>query len=672
MSFIDNFNPVQYIYLNPELSNVMSTVEDAYNYYTTNIGNNLGLYSNYILPDGWNYKIYLVKNSNNIASNLSSLYSNLIVSDPERVAIIHNTRYNQSKIYQYSIASDFKQEIYRTFNDVGVTHLMPSEYYVDYITRSNLGLLIGNPYESLGTVSDFMENFLNKAFENGYIINSDLLVNGLTTTKNLTVQETIIGKTLTLTTATLSNLSVDTLTVNNNSFIDTILQDNVKLDSNLTVLGENAIFSNNVQISNLTVLNTSLFNNNVTLNKQLNVFDIATFYSNIEIKSNVQIDSNLLIYGYIQTDGNCILNNQLIVKNISTFNSNVYINNNLQILSNLIVNETTTINNTLTLNSNLNVSKSSVFNDLVILNSNLNVSGISTFSNNVQINSNLIISNNLFVDNSLNVINNSTFSNNVQINSNLIILNNLFVDNSLNVSNSSTFSNDVQINSNLKVLNLGQFNTLQVSGDVAFSNNLIVSNNIIATEFISISDYRIKNNITDLDYNKSRELLKKINIKEYQIFNSKIKNIGIIAQELELITNQLIRNIDNYTIKLYTVCYVNKDMNYYDSICYNMPSTLLSEGDTITYYYNEDYNENNEDNKNIGIVSLIDKKTFTLNNKNNKKEHSYIYIIDRTINNFKSINYSEVTMLCVSCIQDIYNKISDFESKYNSIGHFIV
>ncbi len=664
MSLTDNFNPVHFIYLNPEKSNILLTVEDAYNYYYYQGGNNMGLYSNIILPDGWNYEIYLLKNNSNIKFDLqldsvTSIYSNLILSDPERVAIIHNTRYNQSHKYEYSIAFDFKQEIYKTFNDIGVTRLMPSEYYIDYIIRSNLGAIAGIPYSSLGTITDFMQNFLNQKFTN-YTLNTDLTVNGLISTENLTASDTIITDNLYSITATMSNLYVDTLTVTNTSFIDTIFQDDVKLYSNLTVLGNSAIFSNNVQISNLTVLNTSIFNNNVLLNKKLDVYDVSTFYSNIEIKSNVQINNNLLINGYIQTDGNCILNNSLTVKDLSIFNSNVYINSNLTVLGN------TTLANTVILSSNLNVNKSSVFNDIVILNSNLNVYGTSLFNCNVQINSNLYITNNL------NVINDSTFSNNVRINSNLLVVNNLFVDNNLNVVNSSTFSNNVQINSNLTVINNGKFNTLQVTNDASFSNNLIVSNNIIATEFITVSDYRIKKNITNLDYKKSREIIQKINIKEYEILNSKIKNIGIIAQDLEVITNQLVRNIDNYTIKLYKFIYKEINNDDFNKNIYIMPSKLLTEGDIITYSYNND-DENSE--KYMGIVSLIDENKFilkNLKNSNKKIEHSKIFIIDRNISNFKSINYSEITMLCVSCIQDIYNKINEFELKYNNIGNFIV
>ncbi len=616
---INNFNPVQFIYLNPEL-NTLSTVEEAYTFFE-NGGSDLGLYSNVSLPTNWNYKIYITLNSQVIETDLPDLYEELFLTDPERLAIIHHTRYNYNNIYKYSIATDFKQEIYRTFNDVGVTHKMPSEYYIDYINRSNLGLLNGIEFASMGTIKDFMLNLLNQQFESGYKINSDLTVTGTTTTSNIIIKNQLESQYIYAANVFLSNLNVDTLEVNNTSFIDTIFEDKVVLSNDFTVLGTNAIFSNNVQVSNLTVINTSEFNNNVTMKKQLTVDDISIFNNNVELKSDLQINNNLLTYGYAQIQGNCTFNSELNVNNIVTFDSNLLVKKNVNINSNLIVNEITT------------------------LNSNIFIYGTSTFDKYVKI------------DNVLNVTSNVTFSNDLQINSNLSVLNNVIINNNLNVGKDVTFSNNLQINSNLTVLLEGKFNSLQVKDDVAFSNNLIVTNNIWATEFITVSDNRLKTNITDLDIIKSKKILQNIQVKEYDLYNSKKKHIGIIAQDLEIINNQLVRTLDKYKINLYK--YLDRDFEYKFSenkYIYFMPIKLLSEGDIITYTYD---NENNKEYK--GTVNIIDDNRFIINNEINIEKHQKIFIIDRTVINFKAINYEELTMLCISCIQDIYKKLKQLE-----------
>jgi hypothetical protein len=591
MNYLDTFNPVTYLYLNPELqlnSNIL-TVEQANNYYKVN-SNNSNLYSNINLPSDFNYNIYLEYNRNSISNDLPYLYSNLIFNsnmnsnfNPERLSIIHYTRYNTLENLKYAVQSDFSIEVYKTFNDVTLDYLMPSEYYVQYLQRSNLGQLgslnklSGTSNQLvLGTVSDFMQNILTSAFQGGFAIHSDLNVDGKITSCNLEVKNTGIIQNIIA-----SNISVDTLTVTNQTFTQTLFQDGVLLENQLIVTGSNSIFSCNVQIQDLTVINESTFSNNVYILSNLNVLKNTT-------------------------------------------------------LSNLYVNSSTQLYGTTLLSSNLIVNKISDFYDTATFYNGINIIGSnSSFVNTVNFN-------NLNVDNIFRCTNTASFSNTVTINSNLYANNNVEIKGTLQVVDKVSLSNDVKF-----------LKTVQVTDNVSFSNNLNVSNIITATEYITVSDNRIKQNIIDYNKEKAQNIIKNIKVKEYNILNNENTSIGLIAQDLEKITKNLVKITDTHNIL------INKNINYDINNKKYISDSIFYNGDIIKYSYVCSQTNQCILNIKTGIICEYSNKCFKIINKLNNIEESNknIFIHERIINDFKSVNYMEIIMLCVSCIQDIYSKI---------------
>lgn len=340
-SNVNSFNPIKFAYLNPENTSNLNTVEDIYNYYNTS-GKNKGLYSNINLPSNFNYKIYLKINNNRIYSDLgNSLYSNFILTDPERLSIIHQTRYNTSNNLEYSIRKDFKVEVFKTFNDISLDRLMPTEYYLDYIDKSN-NTRLGTQYATLGTTGDFITNLLNTAFSSGFSLNSDFEIHGTTTTSNLLVKNYAKISTADIDNINTTNLIVDTLTVNNKSFTETLFQDGVKLEQNLTVLGSNSIFSNNVQISNLNVLNNTVLNI-LTINNNAYFNNIANFNGGIKLNTGNTSLSNNTNIEYL------IVDKTLQVTNSAFFNTDVYV------ASNLNINNSLQVKNNVGFSNNLNV-----------------------------------------------------------------------------------------------------------------------------------------------------------------------------------------------------------------------------------------------------------------------------------------------------------------------------
>ena len=121
--------------------------------------------------------------------------------------------------------------------------------------------------------------------------------------------------------------------------------------------------------------------------------------------------------------------------------------------------------------------------------------------------------------------------------------NNLLVTQNVGQSNSYiNFLSDISGNINIYG-NLDVSGNLNVSGDVDISGNLHVqgnidcSGNVLATTFSMPSDYRIKENVTQLD---ETFIVDKLNPVTYLNKKSGKQDIGLIADELQEIYPELV------------------------------------------------------------------------------------------------------------------------------------
>ena len=115
-----DFNPVHYLYLNPELSFTgIFTVENALDYYM--VYSNNGFINKMELPEGFDYRVYYLDASDSIVENdfINDDFTELLLeTDLERLCIIHYHRYGRSNDIQYRIDPDFNPQMYRTFHKI--------------------------------------------------------------------------------------------------------------------------------------------------------------------------------------------------------------------------------------------------------------------------------------------------------------------------------------------------------------------------------------------------------------------------------------------------------------------------------------------------------------------------------------------------------------------------
>ena len=170
-NILSTFHPVEYIYLNPELTDV-TTVEEAYVSYTE-FGSNAGLIASLArIPDTFDTTIYALMNSNAIQNSTTiapDIVTGLSAADLSRLCSIHYLREATSNTV-FEISPWFNEYLYRAFNQV--TNIMTlEELYVDYASRTLNGEVV------IGTFEDF--RVLNENYRQANLnVRSNLIVHG--------------------------------------------------------------------------------------------------------------------------------------------------------------------------------------------------------------------------------------------------------------------------------------------------------------------------------------------------------------------------------------------------------------------------------------------------------------------------------------------------------------
>lgn len=244
--FVD-FNPVQYIYLNPELSNVLTSVESARNHFET-VGYTTGLRYKIELPPDFRYKVYYAHNSNAIFTSSSvdvGIIQELSSNDTQRLAIVHYTRDAPSNVV-YSIPEDFNDVMYRTIQRI-TTYATREELYLDYLSRRAQNQL------ALGSFNDF-HTLIQDFHGPDFIVRSNLDIGG-------PVQMA-------------SNVYIaGPLSVNG----DAGFASNVTIVGNLSVLGTLSTLLSEIQLSDQVIINNAGAGTALMVN-QGGTDDIAAFY----------------------------------------------------------------------------------------------------------------------------------------------------------------------------------------------------------------------------------------------------------------------------------------------------------------------------------------------------------------------------------------------------------
>jgi len=339
LPILATFNPVQYLYLNPELEtyNNIHTVEDAQaNYLSYGHDNNLlGNTSN--LPADFDSTVYYLFNSNIILSNHSNVLPNDIIqtlstTDVKRLSTIHYLRQGHSiSNIHYNIDPHFNESLYRSIQNVTQVETIP-QLYLEYATK------VARKEPVIGTFDDFRVAIENYRYSS------------LNVYSNLTVQgDTYVSGFY----ASISNIDIlGSLSLKGGLFVHELDTSNLILHTdNFGVTGDftccNAIVNGNLTVSGTltqidTVLQTSeeiTVNNTdtavaLTVNQTGSTYDVAQFqYAGAPIMTiantgfvgiGTTSPSSLLdVAGTTLLESDAVCNTNIASQMITLFNSNL-------------------------------------------------------------------------------------------------------------------------------------------------------------------------------------------------------------------------------------------------------------------------------------------------------------------------------------------------------------
>ena len=424
-------------------------------------------------------------------------------------------------------------------------------------------------------------------------IDQSLTVGGNITVSDASIlsgKVTIIGNLLVNSSSSFANnVTVTGVTTLNGNMIvkagsSTTLGGNVtvsgitSLNGNTVISGSSTAIGGNVTVSGITSLNgnTIISGSSTTIGGNVSVSGMTTLNGNMIVAgSSTTLGGNVTVSGITALNGNTVISGSstaiggnVTVSGITSLNGNTIISG-----SSTTIGGNVTVSGITTLNGNMVVSGSSM-----TLTGNLTVSGVSTIIKNVNVSGSTVLDNSVTCNSLFPIISNAT-NNNIYLSDKSLITKS-FADSLLsnevsqrNTAISSSVSNYLPliggtitgsyltINTLMTTTGLIVMNnttdvsndtsgSLIVSGGALFKKDMNISRtvrvgyagnsiyNILlnqtgvinAVSFNATSDYRIKENITNLDDNFTVDLLRPVS---YVNKKTGKKDIGLIAHELE-------------------------------------------------------------------------------------------------------------------------------------------
>jgi hypothetical protein len=238
---------------------------------------------------------------------------------------------------------------------------------------------------------------------------------------------------------------------------------------------------------------------------RLFVLNDASFNNRLYVASDVSFNRNFQVFGQSFLNSDVSMNARLFVNGDASFNNRFYVasdvsfNRNFQVFGQSILNSDVSMNSRLVVNSD------------VSLNNRLFV------QNDVSLNNRLYVGGNITVGGSVNI--NSYISTILNPNTNIIAQ-----DTSFNYR--LYVGADTSLNGNLYVAGNTAIGKLKASTNFA----LDINGNVQAVSFQTLSDYRIKTNIQELDGTFNVDKLRPVS---YYNTSANKQDIGLIAHEIQ-------------------------------------------------------------------------------------------------------------------------------------------
>jgi Chaperone of endosialidase len=191
------------------------------------------------------------------------------------------------------------------------------------------------------------------------------------------------------------------------------------------------------------------------------------------------------------------------------------------------------------------------------------------------------------------------------------------------------------------------------------NDNVYITNDVYATGFHMTSDSNFKENIKEVHVNNKSniDILSKLKVYDYTLKGYQQNIKGFIAQQVEEILPNAVKEIDNIIPVYKGFLRLNKNFLFSTSNEVSDFTRLFNPNDEIilgTNVHSKDYFITIEDVFDNYLV--ISQESFEKINKNNENTNNHYYVHGK-VGKMKTIDTNQILALCVSSLQEIINKL---------------
>jgi hypothetical protein len=663
-SLISEFNPVNYLYLNPELqafSNV-DTVEKALQHFQ-DFGQdaNLLFEKDELVPEDFSVKVYLTQNSNAIAASDfldASIKADLFSNNPERLAIIHYVRETfDIPSTRYRVDPFFNENIYRTFQKITQISTL-EDLYLDYLSVYDTSNVV------IGTFEDFrlaIENYRQSSLNvfSNLNVEGTAFINGVWSSSNLEVfGSLVVGGELFITGQFMIAADIleilGSIRVTRDAFIlgvsvfeDTMYIDNFGSGPGLIV----EQFGEDENVAEFYVNDAPAMVINDLGNVAIGLQD--TTYR-LEVDGTARIRSNLEVDGDITLSGQVDLTAEMIIGGDATFKEDVQVDGFIGIGitdgnvplaplqigvgdgDKIVFSEYNgapatmiehTSNYTLAFRAGMGINATNIGNYTFATSSPIGYREAFLIDQNRDV----FARRNVTVDGTL------TVHEDTVLDSKLAVQDDTVIGQTLEVGKTSTFNNPVTIN------------TL----DDPTSTALVVNGDVQANRFHMTSDKRVKADIAPVTRPRAKDIINSLRVNSYKLLTAAHDDhaqYGLIGQEVEAVDPSLTRR-DRRTfpvdIKAHVVSVQMDDEDTDSTLQYIYASKHhLHESETLVI-------DNGGEKVQAKVIKVLSEDKFLVDVL---LDHTLpTRIVTRIIHDFISVDYLQLVNLLVVCVQELYD-----------------
>ncbi len=225
-------------------------------------------------------------------------------------------------------------------------------------------------------------------------------------------------------------------------------------------------------------------------------------------------------------------------------------------------------------------------------------------------------------------------------------------------------SNVTQYVGSYGYLNTGGASTYTLNGNTAYS--IQSDARIRASEFNAISDFRIKKDI--IKFNTANQLneLNKLNVVNYKyidnLVNGNKNKTGFIAQEVEQVNPQFIYHSSDFIPSVFALANTATLKNGLLQVTTSKPHGF-EKGDIVKFFI--------EGKKEVinTIEEVLGTHTFAVKGWNESAINLFIY--GKKVNDFRAIDFDQITALSVGSIQELSKKVDKLEFENEKLKKMI-